>query len=100
AERKISQHLKECVMPVRESNIFEIVMFSSRSHALLRGSRPRIAPFFQSQEDVLELVHACVGEQQGWIVLRHERGRMHLAVSLLKEIVQKFPANLGASQHR
>ncbi len=73
AEGKISQHLEKRVMTVGEADIFEIVVLAAGAHAFLGGCGAGVVAFFQSEEDVLELVHACVGEQQGGIVLRDER---------------------------
>src|SRR5579862_2823444 len=99
AKRKISQHLEKRVVTVSKSDVFEIVVLASRAHAFLRSRGPSVVALFQSEKDVLELVHAGIGEQQGGVVLRHERRGMHLAVPLLNEKVQKLTANFGASQH-
>ncbi len=84
-------------MAVGEADVFEIVVLAAGAHAFLRSRGPVVVALFQAEEDVLELVHARVGEQQRGIVLRDERRRMHLAVSLLDEKVQKFSANFRAS---
>ena len=99
AEGKIAQHLEERVMAVGEADVFEIVVLAARADAFLRSRGAGVVALFQAEEDVLELVHARVGEQQRGIVLRDERRRVHLAVSLLDEKVQKFAADFGAGQH-
>ena len=86
-------------MAVGEADVFEIVVLAAGAHAFLRSRGAGVVALFQAEEDVLELVHARVGEQQRRIVLRDERRRMHLAVSLLNEKVQKFSADFGACQH-
>ena len=86
-------------MAVGEADVFEVVVLAACADALLRGSGTAVVAFFQSEENVLELVHARVGEQQRGIVLRDEGRRVHLAVSLLNEKVQKFAADFGAGQH-
>jgi len=52
-----------------------------------------------AEEDVLELIHARVGEEERRIASRNEGRRMNLFVSTLDEIVQEFTANFRASQH-
>ena len=99
AERKIAQHLEERVMAVGESDVFEIVMFAAGADAFLRGCSAFVVARFEAEEDVLELVHARVGEEQRGIVGRNERRGMDLFMSVLDEIVQKFAPNLGAGQH-
>ncbi len=99
AERKIAQHLEKRVVTIGEADVFEIVMFAAGTHAFLRGCGALVVAGFEAEEDVLELVHARVGEEQRGIVGRNERGGMDLFVSVLDEIVQEFAANLGASQH-
>ncbi len=86
-------------MPVGEAHVFEIVVLAPGAHAFLRRRGPGVIAFFQAEEDILELVHARIGEQQSRVVLRDEGRRVHLAVSLLDEKVQKFAANFGTGQH-
>ena len=99
AERKISQHLEKRVMPVGEPDILQIIVLPARPHTLLRGSRPAVVALLQAKKDVLELIHPCIREQQRRVVMWHKRRRMCLAVPLRDEEIQKFPANLRASQH-
>ena len=49
----------------------------------------------EAEEDVFELVHAGVGEEQRGIVGRDERGGVDDLVSLLLEKAQKHGANFG-----
>jgi hypothetical protein len=65
----------------------------------LGGRGPFVVAGFKAKEDVFELVHTRVGEEQRGIVGRDERGGMDLFVSVLDEIVQEFTANLGAGEH-
>ena len=81
-------------MPIGESHIFEIVMLPARAHTFLRRSCPRVFTLFQSQKDILELVHPRIGEQQSWIIGRDERRGVDLLMPMLDEVVQKLMANL------
>src|SRR5690606_39983416 len=53
--------------------ILEVVVLAAGAHAALRAGSAGIWPLLAPQEDVLELDHAGVGEQQGRIVRRHQR---------------------------
>src|SRR5579872_290978 len=86
-------------MAVGEAKVFEIVMFTAGADAFLRSGGAVVVAGFEAEEDVFELVHPGVGEEQRGIVGRDERGRVDLFVSALDEIVQEFTANLRASQH-
>src|SRR5579872_2914671 len=86
-------------MAVGETYVFEIVMLAAGADAFLRRGSAVVVAGFEAEEDVLELVHSGVGEEQCGIVGGDKRGRVDLFVSALDEIVQEFAANLRASQH-
>ena len=95
-ERKISQHFKECVMFVCDPNLFEVVMFSAYTHTLLNRSRPFVAPFFQSEKHILELVHSCIREQNCGIILRKKRGTSYdFVISIREKVEERLPDLLG-----
>jgi hypothetical protein len=48
-----------------------------------------------AQEDRLELVHACVGEQQRRVVVRYDRRRRHIDVAALHKEVHERLAHAG-----
>ena len=75
-------------------------MFAAGTDAFLLRGGAFVVASFEAEEDVLELVHARVGEEQRGIVGGNERGGMHLFVPALDEIIQEFAPNLGASQHQ
>src|SRR5438477_6004794 len=99
AKGKISQHLKKRVMAVGEADILQVIVLPARPHTLLRRSRPRVIALLQAEEDVLELVHPRIGEEQSRIVMRNERRGVHLAVPLLNKKVEEFPPDLRAGKH-
>ena len=84
-------------MAVGESDIFQVVVFSACAHALLAGGGAFVVALLEAEEDVLELVHARVGEKQRGIVVRYERGAAHHAVAALFEEFQKCFADFAAS---
>ncbi|TLD46759.1 MAG: hypothetical protein FAZ92_00935 [Accumulibacter sp.] len=75
AEGEVAKHLEEGVVTRRVADVLEVVVLAAGTDALLRGRRAQVGPLVETEEDVLELVHAGVGEQQRRIVVRHERTR-------------------------
>src|SRR5207248_569969 len=95
AEGEIPQHLEERVMPGGEAYVLEIIVLSARPHALLAGRGAGVVARLAAGEDVLELIHARVGEEQGRVVLRNERGALHSPVPPLLEEAEEGLADLG-----
>src|SRR5712692_6477780 len=81
-----------------EADVVQVVVLAPRPHALLRAGRPRVFPPLATGEDVLELHHPGVGEQQRGVVEGDQRGRRHPAVTAILEEPQKRFANLGSTQ--
>ncbi len=98
AEREIAQHLEEGVVARGVADVLEVVVLAAGAHAFLRRGRGRIGSLLEAGEDVLELDHAGVGEQQRRIVARHQRRRRHDLVSGAPEIVEEMGANV-VGQH-
>ena len=86
AEREVPEHLEERVVAERRPHVLEVVVLPAHAHALLRARGPAVLPPLAAQEDVLELVHAGVREQQRLIAGRHERGASDDAVTVLFEV--------------
>ncbi len=99
AKAEIAQHLEEGVVAIGEAHVLQVVVLAAGAHALLRRGGAVVVALLQAEEDVLELVHAGVGEQQRGVVGRDERGGVDFLVSLGDEIVQKHAANFGAGEH-
>ena len=86
AEREVAEHLEEGVVERSLAHLVEIVVLAGDAHALLNGYRALIVAFFLLQENVLELVHARIGEQQGGVVPRYQAAGRHNGVAFgLKE---------------
>ncbi len=63
AEAEVTQHFEEGVVTCGVTDVFQIVMFTARTHAALRGGCARIITLVETKEDILELVHPGVGKQ-------------------------------------
>jgi len=63
------------------ADLFQIVVLSARADAFLAGSGARARGLFVAEENVLELVHAGVGEEKRGVVRGDERRRGHDAMS-------------------
>ena len=57
----------------RPPDLLQVVVLAADPHALLDRRRPFVAPRLEAEEDVLELIHPGVGEEEGRIVLGQER---------------------------
>ena len=83
------------------SNIFKIVVLAASANALLRVNGAFVIARATTKKHILELIHTRVGEEQGWIVVRHNRTRRHNGVTgMLCEIIQKCFSNVGGALHQ
>jgi hypothetical protein len=57
-------------MTARVANVIEIVVFSAGAHAFLAAGGHRIGPLFASKENVFELIHSGINEQQCRVLSR------------------------------
>ncbi len=81
------------------ADLIQVVVLAADPHAFLHGSGPGITALLQAKEDIFELVHPGVGEEQRRIVLGQERGTPNNLVPAAGEILEKgFPNVL--SVHR
>ncbi len=89
AEAEVTQHLEEGVMPRRVTHVLQVVVLATSTHTALGAGGTGVIPGFTTQKHVLELVHPRVGEQQGGVVMGHQRGGWHLGVPLAGKVVQE-----------
>jgi len=73
-------------------------VLSGDAHTFLRVGGAGVGAGSRVQENVLELVHPGVGEQQSGIVLRHETRAVYDGVSALREVIQEQLADFGTGQ--
>ena len=81
AEGEIPQHLEESVMPGGIADIVQVVVLAAGADAFLHRGGAAVGALFRPREQVLELDHARIGEQQGGVVARHQRRGRHHAVA-------------------
>ncbi|MNY78426.1 hypothetical protein D3C86_2186650 [compost metagenome] len=69
-------------------------MLAAGAHAALHGGGARIRAAIQTQEHVLELDHAGVGQQHGRVIAWHQRAgpddRVTLGLEEFKELLADF----------
>ncbi len=99
AEGEVAEHLEEGVMAAGVADVFEIVVLAAGADAFLRGGGAGVVAGFETLEDLLELVHAGVGEEQGGVVGRQEGAAADDAVPAGVEEVEKALTDVVAG-HR
>src|SRR5262249_21658433 len=99
-ERPVAEHLEERVVISVLAHVVEVIVLATRANALLRIDGTSIVPGAGPQEDVLELIHAGVGEEQGGIIRRHDaRRRYERMAVLLHEEMNELLAYLITGPH-
>ena len=96
AEAEVAEHLEEGVVTRGVADVFEVVVLAAGAHAFLRSRRAGVRPLVETEENVLELVHPGVGEQQGRVLVRHQRTGGNDLVALGGEEVEELLADFGA----
>ncbi len=99
AEREIAQHLKEGVVTRGVADVVQVVVLAAGAHAFLRTGGALVGRGRAAREVVLERHHARIDEQQGRVVLRHQRSRLHLLVAVGREVVEEGGADLFQAGH-
>jgi hypothetical protein len=101
AEGPVAQHFEEGLVDVVASDVIQVIVFAGDAHALLRVDRPQVRAAAGPEEDVLELDHPRVGEEQRRIGGRNERRRVDDGVlALRKEVQERLATSLWASPVR
>ena len=84
AEAEVAEHLEEGVVAGGVADVLEVVVLAAGAHAALGAGGARVVALVAAEEDVLELHHAGVGEEQRRVVARDERGTRDDAVALAR----------------
>ena len=99
AEGKIAEHLKECVMACCIADIVEVIVLAAGPDAFLRRGGSAVGPLLDAGEDILELDHAGIGEQQGRIIAWHERRGGDDRMPVAGEIIEESGPDLVDARH-
>jgi len=94
AKRPVAQHLKHGVVVGVVAHFLKVVVFSRNAEAFLRVGSAVPLGGLVAQKDILELVHASVGEHQGRVVLDDDGCRGHNLMPFGTKEVQKAISNL------
>ncbi len=97
-ERPVPEHLEERVVARRSTDLLEVVVLAGDPQDTLIVDRSGVRPRFGTDEHVLELDHAGIGEQEGGVAGRHESGAGHDRVSAFGEELDEAMADLGGGQ--
>ena len=89
AERPVAEHLEHGVMIGIMPHFIEVVVLARYAKTLLRIRHTGVFGRAVAEENILELVHAGVGEHQRRVVLYDHRCRRHDGMLLASEKIQK-----------
>ena len=98
AEAPVAEHLEERVMAGRPADLLEVVVLAGDPQAALVVDRPGIGAGLRAGEDLLELDHARVREQEGLVARRDEARAGHGRVPALLEELDEPSPDLGRRQ--
>ena len=98
AEAPVAEHLEERVMARRPADLLEVVVLAGDAQDALVVDGAGVRARLGAGEDVLELDHARVREEQRLVARRNEARAGHDRVTALLEVVEKPPADLGRGQ--
>ena len=87
------------MVAIGEAHVFEVIVLAAGANALLGRSRALVIALLDSEENVFELVHACIRKKQSGVADGHKRRAAHYPVAVLREEIQKCAANLMAGEH-
>ena len=74
AKRPVTEHLKHCVMICVMTNLLKVVMLTAYAKTLLRVGNSLALRRSIAKNDILELVHTCIGEHKCRVVLDNHWG--------------------------
>ncbi len=97
-EGPAAEHLEQGVVAGRTADLFEVVVLAGHAQAALRVDGARIGALLDAAEDVLELDHAAVGEQQRLVATGHEAAAGHDLMAAFGEEAEEAIADLVRGQ--
>ncbi len=81
-------------MALGEADIFEVVMFAAGADAFLGSGGFVVVALFEPKEDVFELVHPCIGEEEGGVAMGNERRAADAAMAFALEKAEEHFADV------
>ena len=100
AEAPVAEHLEERVVTRRATDLLEVVVLAGHAQDALVVDRPRVAALLGARQDVLELDHPGVREEQRLVARGHQAGARHHGVATLGEELDEAPPDLRGRQRR
>ena len=97
-ERPVAEHLEEGVVARRPPDLLEVVVLAGDAQAALVVDRTLVRARLGADQDVLELDHPRVREQQRRVAGRDQAGAGHDRVTALGEELDEAAADLGGGQ--
>ena len=100
AEGPVSEHFEEGLVDGRPAHVLQVVVFAAGANAFLVIHRAHVFVGAPPEENVLELVHPRVGEEQRGIIPGHHAGTRHDRVAAVGEKAGKGLSQFGSGQFR
>ena len=97
AEAEVAQHFEKGMVPRGVADVFQVVVLATGANTALARGGAGIATHVLAKEAVLELHHAGVREQQGWVVAGNQRTGRDDRMPLLAEEIEEAGAHFGAA---
>ncbi len=98
AEAPVAEHLEEGVMARRPADLLEVVVLAGDPQDPLVVRRPGVVALLDAGQDVLELDHAGVREEERRVAGRDEAGARHGRVAAFREELDEASTDLGGGQ--
>ena len=98
AEAPVAEHLEERVVARRAADLLEVVVLAGHAQAALDVHGARVGARLGARQDLLELDHARVREEERLVAGRHEAGAGHDGMAALGEELDEAAPELGGRQ--
>lgn len=79
--------------------LLQVVVLSGNAQAFLSVGDARLGYRTIAQKEILELVHARIGEHERRVVLHHHGRAGHDGVTALGEVIEEGLADLAGGEH-
>ena len=100
AEAPVAEHFEERVMARRAPDLLEVVVLAGHAQTALVVDRSSVRALLRAGQEVLELDHPGVGEEERLVAGGHQTGAGHDRVAALGEELDEPTADLRGGQRR